>query len=469
MSNEEQVNNAVENQEETNASEEKALVLNIRGTDYPIAYTVEQADKFTKHYVVKVDGELYKALELSAYYKTKGKYMIPGFRKGKATMASIKNHYGEGAFIDATIDEAIDSVYKVMLRPVFYAEGMACAPSVDIKSVNVGEFEFYYIITSYAEVENVVYKDLEYVTVAEDKYVESIAQDKLDSALDKAGYWEDISDRPLQTKDTATIDFAGKIDGELFEGGSANDTELEIGSGKFIPGFEDQLVGMNIGDVRDIDVKFPEDYGNEEFAGKDATFTVTLKAIKVKKVPELDDEFAKDVSDFDTLDELKASYKQEAESESASRAKRETENNIIAAVLKANDSYELPPKAVKEMAEKRFDEFAAYLKNSGMSIDMYLKYIGRTQEDLVNDYKKEVEDSEKRNMILSAVIEAEEIKIDEAESEAKIAENAQKAGKEIEEYRKEMKNDELDYIYNQLISDKLIARLKELNKAISEN
>ncbi|MBQ7652885.1 MAG: trigger factor [Clostridia bacterium] len=466
MSNEEQVINAVDNQQENTVA--KDLVLNIRGTDYPISYTVEQADKFTKHYVVKVDGEFYKALELSAYFKTKGKYMIPGFRKGKATMASIKTHYGETVFLDATIDEAIDQIYKVMLRPVFYADGMVCAPSVDVKSINLGEFEFFYIITSYAEVENVVYKDLEYVAVKEDKYVESIAQDKLQSALDKAGYWEDISDRALQMKDTATIDFEGRIDGELFEGGSAKDTELEIGSGKFIPGFEEQLVGMNIGETKDINVRFPDDYGAKEFAGKDAVFTVTLSAIKVKKTPELDDEFAKDVSDFDTLDELKASYQKEAEEESASKAKKETENNIIAAVLKANDSYELPEKAVKEMAEKRFEDFAAYLKNGGMNMDMYLGYIGQTKEDMIETYKKDVEASEKRNMILTAVIEAEGIKIEEEEAEAKIKENAEKAGKELEEYRKEMKGDELDYIYNQLLSDKLVSRLKELNKAIAE-
>jgi len=471
MSNEEQVINAIDNQEEQadqTVANDATINVNVRGTDYPIQYTVEEVDKFTKNYVVTVEGDLFKALEMSAYFKTKGKYMIPGFRKGKATMSSIKSHYGEGAFLDATIDEAIDTIYKAMYRPVFLASGMACMPSADIKSIDLGKVVFYYVITTYAKVENVVYKDLEFKVVSDGKYIEELADNKLKSALDKAGYWEDITDRPLQEKDTANIDYAGKIDGELFEGGSAEGQDLEIGSGTFIPGFESQLVGMNIGETKDINVKFPEDYGAKEYAGKDAVFTVTLKGIKLKKLPELDDEFAKDVSEFDTLDELKASFKAEAETESAQRAKKETESSLIDAVLKANDSYELPKKAVDEMAEKRYEEFADYLKGNGMSMDIYLSYLGRTKDEILDEYRRDIESSEKRNMILSAVIEAEGLKIEEDEAEAKIAENAAKAGKEVDEYKKEVKADELDYIYNELLSNKLVARLKELNKAVGE-
>ena len=283
MSNEEQVINAIEEKAADAATEETSLKLEIRGTEYPISYTMETVDKFTRHYVVKVEGELYKALEMSAYFKTKGKYMIPGFRKGKATMQSIKNHYGEGAFMDATIDEAIDSIYKVMYRPVFLKDGMACMPSVDIKSFNLGSFEFYYIITDYAKVENLTYKDLEFTVVSDGKYIDEIAERKLKSALDKAGYWEDVTDRALDNGDTATIDYAGRVGEEYFEGGTAQDQELEIGSGHFIPGFESQLVGMNIGETKDITVTFPEEYGAENLAGKEAIFTVSLKAIKVKK------------------------------------------------------------------------------------------------------------------------------------------------------------------------------------------
>lgn len=466
MSNEErEANGVVENQEQNDAF---TPVVSIRNVDYPFSYTEEQVDKFTKKYFIKVDGELYNALERSVYFKTKGKYSIPGFRKGKATMASIKTFYGSSCFIQDTVDEAIDELYRVLYRPVFIKSHMACNPDVEIKSIGQGEFEFAYIITSYAPVENLVYSDIEYKGTKIDTIQNEAYERLLNTARENAGSWEEITDRAVALGDTANIDYCGKFDGVAFEGGSAEGYDLVLGSNTFIPGFEDQVVGMNVGETKDVVVSFPEDYGYEAYQGKEAVFTVKLNSAKVKVLPELDDDFAKDVSEFDTLEELKASYQAKAKEEAEERVKNANEQALIEAIVEANN-YELPEKAIEELTQGRVDEFADRLASSKLSLDDYLGYVGMTKEQFVERNRLDVIKEEKQNMILSAIVEAEDIKVEENEVEDRIKANAEKAGKDIEDYRKEVNAREAQYIYSQIISEKLIARLEELNKIVYQD
>lgn len=466
MSNEErEANGVVENQEQNDAF---TPVVSIRNVDYPFAYTVEQVDKFTRKYFIKVDGELFTALERNAYFKTKGKYNIPGFRKGKAPMASIKNYYGASCFIQDTIDEAIDEMYRVLYKPVFVKTNMAGSPDVEIKSIGQGEFEFAYIITSYAEVENLVYKDIEYKGTKLDGVQNEIYERELNDARDKAGYWEEISDRAVANGDTVNIDYCGKFDGEAFEGGTSEGYDLVLGSNTFIPGFEDQVVGMNIGETKDIVVTFPEDYGHADYQGKEAVFTVKVNSAKVKVLPELNDDFAKDVSDFDTLEELKASYQAKALEEAETRVKNANDNALIQAVVEAN-SYELPEKAIQEMTEDRVAEFENRLTSTSLTLDMYLGYVGLSHEEFIEKNRQDVIREQKQNLILSAIIEAEDIKVEEGEVEDKIKANAEKAGKDVEEYHKEVDSQEVQYILSQILTEKLIARLVELNKIVYQD
>lgn len=466
MSNEErEANGVVENQEQNDAY---TPVVSIRDVDYPIAYTVEQVDKFTKKYFIKVDGDLYNALERSVYFQTKGKYSIPGFRKGKAPMASIKNYYGSSCFVQDMVDEAIDSIYRVLYRPVFLKSQMAGSPDVEIKSIGQNEFEYAYIITSFAPVENVVYKDLEYTGTKLEPIQEEIYNRELNNARDNAGYWEEITDRAVANGDTANIDYCGKFDGVAFEGGTSEGYDLVLGSNTFIPGFEDQVCGMNVGETKDVVVSFPADYGYEAYQGKEAVFTVKLNSAKVKVLPELNDDFAKDVSEFDTLDELKASYQAKALEEAQDRVKNADQKALIDAIVAANE-YELPEKAIEDLAQDRVADMEKRLSSAGIKFEDYLGYIGATYEQLLAQYKEDVAREEKQNMILSAIVEAEDIKVEDNEIEDKIKSNAEKAGKDLDEYRKEIKPDEAQYIYSQIISEKLIARLVELNKIVYQD
>lgn len=345
---------------------------------------------------------------------------------------------------------------------------MACTPDVEIKSIGQGEFEFAYIITSYLPVENLVYKDVEYKGTKIDDIQKETYERLLNTARENAGSWEEITDRAVALGDTANIDYCGKFDGVAFEGGSAEDYDLVLGSNTFIPGFEDQVVGMNVGETKDVVVSFPDDYGHEAYQGKEAVFTVKLNSAKVKVLPELDDDFAKDVSEFDTLDELMASYQERAKAEAEENVKNKNEQALIEAIVEANN-YELPEKAIDEMAQGRVDDFANRLASSKLSLDDYLGYVGMTNEQFLERNKLDVIKEEKQNMILSAIIEAENIKVEGNEVEDRIKANAEKAGKDIEEYRKEVDGREAQYIYTQIISEKLIARLVELNKIVYQD
>lgn len=456
MSNEVE-NNVVEN-------EEFKPVIEIRGQSYDYSYSVEDTDNCTKKYVIKVEGDLYLAMEREAYYQTKGKYSIPGFRKGKATMHAIKNYYGESTFLEATVDYAIDSIYRLMYKPVLLKNNMAASPDVEVRSISDGVIEYAYIITVFPEVGEINYKGLEIHCYNEDKYISDLADKKLEEAREKVGSWEFVEDRPLQDGDTANINYCGKLDGVAFEGGTADEQDLVIGSNTFVPGFESQLIGMNIGETKDIDITFPENY-HADLAGKAVVFTVTLNSIKNKVLPELNDEFAKDVSEFDTLDALIASYKEEAQKDGHNQVVNLNNNAVVDAVLQGVE-YDVPAKTLQEAAEDQLEGFEKQLSQAGLNFDQYAKYTGLTKESFIADAKKSAAEREKRNMVLSAIIEREEIKLEEADVEGAVADNAAKAGKSVDEYKKEMKSDEYDYIINHVLSDKLIARLLELNTIV---
>lgn len=459
MSNE--VENNVVDEVENN---EFKPVVTVRGQEFDFSYTVEDVDKFTKKFVIKVEGDLFLAFERESYYANKNKYSIPGFRKGKATMHAIKAYYGDHVFIEGAVDQAIDAVYRVMYRPVLLKVNMAASPDVEVRGITENTIEFAYIITVFPEVGEINYKGLEIHCYDEDKYVKELAEKKLQDARKQAGSYTEVDDRPLQDGDTANIDYLGKVDDVPFAGGEAKGYDLVIGSNTFIPGFESQLVGMNKGETKDINVTFPEDY-HEELAGKAAVFTVTLNGIKVMNMPELDDEFAKDVSEFDTLDELKADYEAKAKEEGHKQVVNMNNNAIVEAILSATE-YEVPEKTIVEAAESQMENMESQLKKAGLTFEQYATYTGLTKENLLADYKERARASEKKNMVLSAIIEREGIKCETEDVEKVIQENAAKAGKEVDDYKKEMKNDEFDYIINQILSDKLLALLQQVNNLV---
>ena len=263
-----------------------------------------------------------------------------------------------------------------------------------------------------------------------------------------------IEDRPVEKGDITTIDFEGFVDGKAFEGGKAENHELEIGSNTFIPGFEDQIIGMKIDEEKDINVKFPEEYFSKELAGKDATFKVKLHEIKKKELPKLDDEFAKDVSEFDTLDELKKSIKEKQEKQNEQKAKYETEDAVIKAVCK-NMKVEIPSGMIDMEIDNMLKELEQRLSYQGLNLDQYLQFMGKTKEELRKEYEPQAIEGIKSRLALEAVIKAEKIEPDEAEITEKMKEMAKNYGKENDE--EFLKNENVaNYIKEGLKSEKAL-------------
>lgn len=426
---------------------------------------MEQCDDNVKKYTFVLTGDVYNALETEAYIKSKSRFNVVGFRKGKAPMHIIKNMYGAYAFLEEAIDTAVDACYRPFYQNVMSTLRVGASPDLEYGKCNDQQIEFTFVVIEYPTLQNLVYRDLTVERVVAREVTEEMVDAKVDAAREKAGYWQDITDREAQMGDTATIDYAGSIDGELFAGGSAEMQELTLGSHHFIDGFEEQVVGMRIDEERDITVTFPADYNAEELAGKEAVFHIKLHALKVKEMPEADDEFAKDVSECDTLEELRRQYREELEKEEASRAKNGTEHNLLETVVNANE-VSINAKIIDEAAEEKVREFERMLAGNGMRLEDYFMYTGMTREKMLEDYHASCLAQEKRSLVLTEIVRAEGLTVTPEEVDAKVAADAEAAGKDLEAYKSEMKREELDYIYNSLLSDKLMDFLLSVNTLV---
>lgn len=444
---------------------ENKIVINIRKTDYDVPYTLQQCDDNVKKYTFVLKGDVYQALETEAYIKTKSRYNVVGFRKGKAPMHIIKSMYGAYAFLEEAIDTAVDACYRPFYQDIMSELRVAASPDLEYGKCDHEQIEFTFVVIEYPTIDNLVYKDLEVERVLPREVDDKMIEDKLEKAREKAGYWQDVTDRAAEMGDTTNIDYKGSIDGEYFAGGTADEQELTLGSHKFIEGFEEQIVGMNIDEERDIKVTFPADYGAEELAGKEAVFHVKLNALKVKVLPEADDEFAKDVSEFDTLDELKESYRKELAEQEESRAQNATEHNLLNAVVSAND-VSINAKIIDEAAENKVKDFEKMLAQNGMTLEDYCNYTGVTRDKMVEDYHDSCLAQEKRTLVLTEIVKAEGLNVSPEEMDARIQEDAEKAGKEVDAYKQEMKREEFDYLYNTMLSDKLVDYLLSVNKLV---
>ena len=268
--------------------------------------------------------------------------------------------------------------------------------------------------------------------------------------------------RAAKEGDEVIIDYSGSINGELFAGGTAGKQSLKIGSGMFIPGFEEQVIGMNIGEEKDLNVKFPEDYHAEELKGKDAVFAVKLHEIKAKEMPAMDDEFAKDVSEFDTLKDLKADIKKRLTKEAKERAEIKFENALIAKACE-NAKVEIPQCMIENEISANVQEFEYQLSYQGIKLDDYLKYTNSKMEDLRNIYKDRAAVAVKTRLVMEAIVKAEDIKADKKSVNARIEEIAKQMGKEVEEVKASMHPSELEYIENEVISKNVVEFLKKNN------
>ena len=424
-------------------------------------YTIEESKGEVK-ISFTLDAKEWDASLNKAYIKNKSRFNIPGFRKGHATRKMIEKMYGEGVFFDDAFNDAFYEAYSKALgehEEIFPVDD----PKVDIDGIDENGVKFHAVVTVKPEVTLGEYKGIkvdkvEYNVTADDVNAE------IDRARKQASRKVEVEGRAVENGDIVNLDYSGSVDGVKFEGGTASNQELTIGSHAFIPGFEEQMVGMTVGETRDLNVPFPTDYHAKELAGKDSVFTVTVNKILKEEMPELNDEFAKDVSKFDTLAEYKADVEKRLQEGNDRRANAENENALIEAVT-ATSSVEIPQCMIDSQIDYlvRDMEYRLMYMYQGMKLEDYLKYTGSNMEELRKRKAEEAKRDVKIRLVLEAIVKAENLDVTDAELDAELARIAESAGKSVEEYRKGVDERQLSYIKNDLLMKKLIEFLKANN------
>ena len=412
---------------------------------------MEKIDVNVVKFEVKVEAAKFSEALTKAYKKNVKKFNVPGFRKGKAPMNIIERQYGSEIFFEDTFNEIVPAVYDEELK----ANNIEAVsrPDIDVTQIGKGQdLIFTAIVQIKPEVKLGKYKGIQLKKIEYNVTDEDI-EHEIGHMAEKNSRLVTIEDRPVEEKDIAVIDFEGFVDGVAFDGGKADNHELEIGSKTFIPGFEDQIIGMKIDEERDINVKFPEEYFSKDLAGKDAVFKVKLHEIKRKELPEIDDEFAKDVSEFDTIKELKESIREKLEEENKSRAKYETEDEAIKTVCDSVE-IEIPSGMIETEIDNMVKDIEARLSYQGLKLDQYLHMINKTEEDFRKEYEEQAQKSVKSRLVLEAIVKDAKIEITEEELNEKIKEMATNYGKKEEEL---IKNENLkDYLSNNMKVEKAI-------------
>ena len=360
------------------------------------------------------EKELDKAFHKNAKY-----FKVPGFRNGKVPRNVVEKVYGERVLYEAVIEDNVDDEYRKAV--VENNLDVVSKPELDVKQIGKGK-DFIYTVTLYVKPEAKVkkYKGLE-VKKIDTKVTKKDVDARLESDRQKNARVTSVEDRKLQKDDISTIDFEGFVDGVAFEGGKADNFELTIGSGQFIPGFEDQLIGMEIGEEREINVTFPEEYHAENLAGKPAMFKVKLISIKEKILPELDDEFAKDVSEFETLDEYKKDLEKKIKEEKEASAKNAKEMAVIDELVK-NTEVTIPESMIEDEVENMVEQFKANLSYQGLTLEQYCGFMNTDVNGFKTNLKPEAEKNVKMKLALEAVAKVEDIKVEDKEIDEKIEE-----------------------------------------------
>ena len=373
-------------------------------------------------------------------FKKSAKYFnIPGFRKGKAPFKIVERYYGDSIFYEDAFNDLAPIVYDEEIKENKIE--VASRPQIDVVQMEKGkDLIFTAIVATKPEVKLGKYKEIPLKKI-EYKVTDEDIDHEINHMAEHNSRMVTVENRPVKDKDIVTIDFEGFTDGKPFEGGKAENHDLTIGSKTFIPGFEDQIIGMKIGEEKDIKVTFPKDYFSKDLAGKEATFHVVLHGIKEKQLPTIDDEFAKDVSEFDTLKELKDSIKEKMEKENEERAKHETEDAAIEEVCK-NTNIDIPGGMIDLEIDNIMQNLDQRLSYQGLNLEQYLKMMGKSEADFRKDYKEQAEKNVKTRLVLEQIVKDEKIKEDEKYIKEKIEEMAKQYNRKVEDLEKneELKN-----------------------------
>lgn len=417
---------------------------------------IENVEKNVVSFEFKVDAAKFENAVEQAYKKNRSKINIQGFRKGKAPRAIIENYYGKEVFYEDAVNIVLPEAYDEFIKE--NEVDAVSQPEIDIKEISKENgVTFTAKVTVKPEVKLGTYKGVEVKKVTY-RTTEKDINAELDKMRERNSRMVPVEGRPVQDGDTATIDFEGFKDGVAFEGGKGENYDLVIGSGSFIPGFEEQLIGANAGDDVEVNVTFPEEYHSEELKGQKAVFKVKVHEIKAKELPELDDEFAKDVSEFDTLDELKADIKKNLKEANQTKAKNELEDKIMATICDSTE-VDIPDVMVDNMVDSMLRDFDMQMQYQGLNLQTYLSYTGMTLDSLKAQYKEEAAKRVKNSLVLEAIGKAENITAEDSDVEAEYKNIADKNGMKPEDIKK--------YVNESDIKDKV--RVEKTIKFIVDN
>ena len=393
----------------------------------------EKLEKSTVALTVEVSAADFEAAVEKAYRKQRGSIRMPGFRPGKAPRKMIENMYGAGVFYEEAVNIALPDAYSGAVKESeLHVVGY---PQVELLEVGKEGFSFKATVAVYPEVTLGQYKGVE-APRAEVNVTGEDVDARLKEMAERDSRMVSVEDRPVENGDIVNIDFEGFLNGEPFDGGKSDSFDLEIGSGSFVPGFEEQLVGMNAGEEKDIDITFPEDY-HADLAGKAVVFHVKANSIKVKDLPALDDEFAKDVSEFDTLDELKNDVREKLVKEREDAAKRAFEDIVMSKVAEGIQA-DIPDAMVEDQAQRFVDNFRMQIQSQGIPYDQYMKMTGMDEEKLLADAKGPALGQVRMELAINAIVKAENLEASDEDVEAEYAKMASQYNMDVENVKKYM-------------------------------
>ncbi len=430
-------------------------------------YTTKAAEKSTVKITIKFDGEEWKSAQQAAYLKTRGRFAVNGFRKGKAPKNVIENVYGKGVFFDEALNTMFSDAYGKIYDEVSKKHPIVGDPDVSVEKLDDEGVTMVAVVPVRPEV-----KISSYTGMKIKEYAYTVKDEELDAEinrlLDRNARKVNVEGRSAQNGDIANIDFVGTVDGVKFDGGEAEGFDLTLGSGQFIPGFEDQVVGMNIGEKKDVHVTFPENYQAEALKGKAAVFAVTLNALQAKELPELTDEFIKDATGSATVEEYKAKTKERLQKQADRRANDATENSILEAIA-ANAEAEIPQAMIEREIDSLVQKFEYQLMYQGLKLEDYLDFLKVSLADFRKNYEEQAKKNVMSQLIISHIVKEEKIEATAEEVDARVAEQAASVGKETEEYKKNMDPRQLDYISSDIVITKLFDFLKANNEMYKED
>ena len=429
-------------------------------------HTTKAGEKSTVKITLKFDAEEWKAAQTQAYLKTRARFAVNGFRKGKAPKNVIENVYGKGVFYEDALNILFSENYGKVIEKNEKKFTVVGDPDVSVEALSDEGVTLVAIVPVKPEVKISSYKGIkikQYAYTVKDEEMQA----EMDRLLDRNARKVEVTDRAAQNGDIVNIDFVGTVDGVKFDGGEAEGFDLTLGSGQFIPGFEEQVVGMAIGETKDVNVTFPENYQAENLKGKAAVFSVKLNGIQAKELPELTDEFIKDATGSESVEAYKAKTKERLQEQADRRSNDATENSILEAIA-ANTEVEIPQAMIEREIDSLVQKFEYQLMYQGLKLQDYLDFLKVTAADFRKNYEEQAKKNVTNQLIISHLIKEENIEATEEEVDAKIAEQAKAVEKEFEEYKKGMDARQFDYIRSDLIITKLFAMLKANNEMYVE-